>query len=316
MSLVSFKTDLYWLVFLSLAAHKTDSVRQERPQSEFPLAPIAKDSLWNEELLKFLKASQVREASLGFEEEDLKATSLTSEGSLGPTASTGPSRRLCKLGKSKTATPRTSDTFRELMDHSGTSSVPDSSGVQSGSFSTVNSLTVGDKSGETETRDEVHRRKTLGAKESTRESLIKCDDRLSCPDALNSDRFSEGQVAASSAEGALQHSPWKSGGKVPEVEGVDEGAVSEGSERRGDSKGPRIKHVCRKAAVVLGKTEAVFPPRTGLCLSALPSQEKERLFQVEDNSQGEYSADDMLSYFKMGLVYPSGCHVSVRLFGL
>lgn len=239
--------------------------------------------------MKFLKASQVREASLGFE-EDLKATSLTSEGS------SGPSRRLCKLGKSRTATPRMSDTFRELMDRSGTS-VPDSSGVQSGSFSTVNSLTVGDKSGETDTScDEVHRRRSLGAKESTREPLIRCDDRLSCPDALNSDRFSEGQVAATSAaEGALQHSPWKSGGKVPEVEGVDEGAVSEGSERRGDSKGPRIKHVCRKAAVVLGKTEAVFPPRTGLCLSALPSQEKERLFQVEDNSQGEYSADDSLS---------------------
>ena len=45
------------------------------------------------------------------------------------------------------------------------------------------------------------------------------------------------------------------------------------------SSGPRIKHVCRYASIALGKPVATFPPVTSsqLQLSALPSQEKERI---------------------------------------
>jgi len=44
-------------------------------------------------------------------------------------------------------------------------------------------------------------------------------------------------------------------------------------------RGPRIKHVCRRAAVALGKPMALFPLAQSLSLSALPSQEKERVLE-------------------------------------
>lgn len=50
--------------------------------------------------------------------------------------------------------------------------------------------------------------------------------------------------------------------------------------------GPRIKHVCRRAAVALG-TPAIFPSRRELRLSALPIQEKARLLRDEDESPGK-----------------------------
>jgi hypothetical protein len=46
-------------------------------------------------------------------------------------------------------------------------------------------------------------------------------------------------------------------------------------------RGPRIKHVCRKAAVVLGKTVARFP-QTELTLSALPKGEKKRILKQDE----------------------------------
>ena len=48
----------------------------------------------------------------------------------------------------------------------------------------------------------------------------------------------------------------------------------------GHVQGPRIKHVCRRAAVALGRP-ATFPSRRELTLSALPLQEKERLLEEE-----------------------------------
>jgi hypothetical protein len=45
------------------------------------------------------------------------------------------------------------------------------------------------------------------------------------------------------------------------------------------ARGPRIKHVCRRAAVALGKPLAMFPMAQSLSLSALPSQEKERVLE-------------------------------------
>lgn len=48
-----------------------------------------------------------------------------------------------------------------------------------------------------------------------------------------------------------------------------------------NARGPRIKHVCRKAAVVLGKTVAKFP-QTELTLSALPKGEKKKLLKQDE----------------------------------
>jgi len=58
------------------------------------------------------------------------------------------------------------------------------------------------------------------------------------------------------------------------------------TETGGVTRGPRIKHVCRYASIALGKPAATFPPVTSshLHLSALPSQEKERL--LVDKSPG------------------------------
>ena len=48
------------------------------------------------------------------------------------------------------------------------------------------------------------------------------------------------------------------------------------------SRGPRIKHVCRKAAVALG-TPATFPPLPReLRLSALPVVEKEKILKLDE----------------------------------
>jgi len=51
------------------------------------------------------------------------------------------------------------------------------------------------------------------------------------------------------------------------------------TETGGGTSGPRIKHVCRYQSIALGKPLATFPPVSSsqLQLSALPSQEKERL---------------------------------------
>lgn len=48
-----------------------------------------------------------------------------------------------------------------------------------------------------------------------------------------------------------------------------------------DVRGPRIKHVCRKAAVVLGKTIARFP-ESELTLSALPKVEKKKILRQDE----------------------------------
>ena len=47
-------------------------------------------------------------------------------------------------------------------------------------------------------------------------------------------------------------------------------------------KGPRIKHVCRNAAMVLGKTPARFPSVSEIRLSALPTKDKVQLWKKEE----------------------------------
>ena len=48
------------------------------------------------------------------------------------------------------------------------------------------------------------------------------------------------------------------------------------------SRGPRIKHVCRNAAMVLGKTPARFPSVSEIRLSALPTKDKVQLWKKEE----------------------------------
>ncbi|KAK3107240.1 hypothetical protein FSP39_010101 [Pinctada imbricata] len=63
---------------------------------------------------------------------------------------------------------------------------------------------------------------------------------------------------------------------------------------RSDGRGPRIKHVCRKAAVVLGKPVAKFPAKSPeITLSALPSGEKVKLWKKDQETRKEYSDDEM-----------------------
>ncbi|XP_033758364.1 uncharacterized protein LOC117340710 [Pecten maximus] len=64
-----------------------------------------------------------------------------------------------------------------------------------------------------------------------------------------------------------------------------------------EGRGPRIKHVCRKAAVVLGKPVAKFPqtsPQSSLeiTLSALPRGEKVKLWKKEEESKAGLSDDE------------------------
>ena len=51
--------------------------------------------------------------------------------------------------------------------------------------------------------------------------------------------------------------------------------------KKTDKVGPRIKHVCRRANLVLPKSRATFPINNKPLLSALPSTEKKRLLQED-----------------------------------
>ncbi|XP_061183956.1 histone-lysine N-methyltransferase 2A-like [Saccostrea echinata] len=62
---------------------------------------------------------------------------------------------------------------------------------------------------------------------------------------------------------------------------------------KSDGRGPRIKHVCRKAAVVLGKPVAKFPKSPEITLSALPSGEKVKLWKKDQEDKKELSDDEL-----------------------
>jgi len=53
----------------------------------------------------------------------------------------------------------------------------------------------------------------------------------------------------------------------------------------GSGSGPRIKHVCRNAAVALGRPLATFPEKSELRLSALPTKEKVQLWKQDEESK-------------------------------
>ncbi len=69
---------------------------------------------------------------------------------------------------------------------------------------------------------------------------------------------------------------------IPHLPSSPESALSVGS--ISPARGPRIKHVCRKAAVALG-SPAIFPIRPQLRLSALPGPEKEKILKEDQHKR-------------------------------
>lgn len=59
-------------------------------------------------------------------------------------------------------------------------------------------------------------------------------------------------------------------------------------------RGPRIKHVCRRAAVALGRNRAVFPDDMPT-LSALPWEEREKILSSMGNDGRTSSANLLLT---------------------
>lgn len=66
----------------------------------------------------------------------------------------------------------------------------------------------------------------------------------------------------------------------------EQGQESDSSEA--SVRGPRIKHVCRRAAVALGRNRAVFPDDMPT-LSALPWEEREKILSSMGNDGEAYS---------------------------
>lgn len=66
----------------------------------------------------------------------------------------------------------------------------------------------------------------------------------------------------------------------------DQGQESDSSET--SVRGPRIKHVCRRAAVALGRNRAVFPDDMPT-LSALPWEEREKILSSMGNDGEAHS---------------------------
>lgn len=64
-------------------------------------------------------------------------------------------------------------------------------------------------------------------------------------------------------------------------------------------RGPRIKHVCRRAAVALGRKRAVFPDDMPT-LSALPWEEREKILSSMGNDgRSEISTFEVLQIFNL-----------------
>ena len=66
----------------------------------------------------------------------------------------------------------------------------------------------------------------------------------------------------------------------------EQGQESDSSEA--SVRGPRIKHVCRRAAVALGRNRAVFPDDMPT-LSALPWEEREKILSSMGNDGEAHS---------------------------
>lgn len=66
----------------------------------------------------------------------------------------------------------------------------------------------------------------------------------------------------------------------------EQGQESDSSEA--SVRGPRIKHVCRRAAVALGRNRAVFPDDMPT-LSALPWEEREKILSSMGNDGETHS---------------------------
>ena len=81
--------------------------------------------------------------------------------------------------------------------------------------------------------------------------------------------------------------------KGEEVPPSEEETTADGTPRI--PRGPRIKHVCRRAAVALG-TPATFPSHRELTLSALPAQEKKQILEEELPGESQCTSRIQLNY--------------------
>lgn len=77
---------------------------------------------------------------------------------------------------------------------------------------------------------------------------------------------------------------------------AEQGQESDSSEA--SVRGPRIKHVCRRAAVALGRNRAVFPDDMPT-LSALPWEEKKKILSSMGND-GEFTGGAVEQWFAVG----------------
>lgn len=67
--------------------------------------------------------------------------------------------------------------------------------------------------------------------------------------------------------------------------------LAKSDDQEGVASGPRVKHVSRSACVAQGEPAIIYPS-SNLRLSALPPDEKNRIWSEKQLSDEEYSDDD------------------------
>lgn len=80
----------------------------------------------------------------------------------------------------------------------------------------------------------------------------------------------------------------------------EQGQESDSSET--SVRGPRIKHVCRRAAVALGRNRAVFPDDMPT-LSALPWEEREKILSSMGNDGEAHSTSGLHLHVDYNLAF-------------
>src|SRR6218665_1051653 len=270
---------------------KCDIAKRDKRRPYLSAASARPPSPWTAELARFINTSPVMPATLDTStvEGDLdlpisENVSVRSTSGVRSNILKQPSRSLCRLIKGGKGS---SGVKAEVNTHGlGSPSTLQHSG-------TLGNVDVYGRSGYEPVKEEAMAGKGF-------ESITSIADLI--PKSETKSQNEEGDLTVAGLDNGKFYSSPKFPGSGPEAsprvqdrvsqkqlgpeEGLD-GVESDASDRKGDGKGPRIKHVCRKAAVVLGKLPATFAPRPELCLSALPSQEKERILQHDDNSQGK-----------------------------
>lgn len=267
--------------------------RDKHSRPHLSAASARPPSPWTAELAKFINTSSELSAALDTStvdgnldlaiSEDISVRSTTD---ISPNFLKRPSRRLCRLGKGKGSTSIKAELNTRSFGSPSTLQHP------GGGFGSTGNIGMHNQSGYEPVKEEVLGSKAFESKTCIADLIPKSETRLPNEGDLPVTGLDDVKFYASPkvAGPGVEASPRvqdRFGSKQLDPEEGLGGGDSDASDRKGDSKGPRIKHVCRKAAVVLGKQPATFQPRSELCLSALPSQEKERILQHDDNSHGK-----------------------------